>query len=120
MSQLRIWLVVFLLLLVASNAVWASLMLRKEAPAAVSSYGCTENEQYFEMAQESIFPLASAVQASLKPGASRASIVAAAQAPQSFSTQECTLTTDVRIADYLGLRFEGDRLVAVSTVPCVH
>lgn len=120
MSQLRVWIAVLIALLIGSNAVWASLMLRKEAPASEKSYGCTETEQYVEILHDVVFPIAAAINASSEPDSSESSIVAAARENGLFANQTCILPTDVRIGARFGLRFEGDRLVAVSTVPCVH
>jgi hypothetical protein len=119
MSHSRIWISVLLLALVASNAVWASLTLRGEAPVIEGSYGCTETEQYLEILQNTVFPIAAAVNVAAKPGMSKSAIVAATQHDHLFANQTCVISSDTRVADRFGLRFENDRLVAVSTTLCL-
>ena len=119
MSYSRIWIGVLLLLLVASNVVWASLMLQKEAPAPDGSYGCTETEQYLEILQSTVFPIAAAVNVSTDPGASKNDIIAAAQEDTLLANQTCVVPSDTPVAGRFGLRFSNGKLVAVSTTLCL-
>ena len=118
MSQLKIWFVASLLLLIVSNAMWAFRLARERGPEVPSSYGCTKTEQYGEIRQELVQPIAAAVNASVMPGATKQSILAAARGM--YSSAEiltCVIPSDTSIGPF-GLRFDGDRLVAVSTLTC--
>jgi hypothetical protein len=116
MSHLRIWLIAACVLLVVSNAMWAARLAGETTPTATPSYGCTETEQYAEIRQELVGPIASAINASLKPGATKQSIVAAAT---SSDSQKCIVSSDTHIGS-AGLRFSGDKLVGVSTMLCTQ
>ena len=120
MSRLRILLTASLLLLVASNVLWAFRFARETVPELPTSYGCTETEQYAELREKLIRPLAAAVNASLSPGATRQSTLAAATDASNWPKRlTCVIDSDSRIGQVgLGLRFDGDRLVAVSTEYC--
>ena len=116
MSHLRIWLIVAIALLVASNALWAARFLGTDKPEITSSYGCTETEQYQEIREELINPIASAINASLEPDATKQSILAAVA---SGENRECVISSDFHVGT-AGLRFTGDKLVAVSTMVCTQ
>ena len=119
MSQLRIGFFALLLLLVASNAMWAFRLSQERTPEMPNSYGCTESEQLSELREELIQPLAAAVNASVKPGANKQSILAAMSDEQFPSDNlTCVTPSDTHLAPGLGLRFSGDRLVAISTLVC--
>src|SRR5690606_17990822 len=117
MSRLRIALIASLLLLVASNVLWAVRLVREEAPELPRSYGCTEFEQYVELRQELVQPLAAAINSSLKPGATKESILTAAtDASIRSESLDCVREADSDIGvRAIGLRFDGDKLIAVST-----
>ena len=116
MSHLRIWLIAAVVLLVISNAMWAARLAGERKPEISPSYGCTETEQYAEIRQELVQPIASAVNASLKSGATKQGILGAAA---SGENQECVISSDSHIGSS-GLRFDGDKLVAVSTMLCTQ
>ena len=122
MSRLRIMLTVSLLLLVVSNILWALRLSREESPVLPTSYGCTETEQYVETREGIVRPLAAAINASLTPGATQQSILAAATDTSiQHEHLTCVVDSDSRIGQVsLGLRFDGDRLVAVSTEVCTQ
>jgi len=111
-----------LLLLVTSNVLWALHSTREATPELPVSYGCTETEQYAEIREEQVRPLAAAVNASLNPGATRHSILAAATDASNWPEfLTCVIDSDSRIGQVgLGLRFDGDRLMAVSTEFCTQ
>jgi len=119
MSQLRAGFFAVLFLLIASNAMWATHLLSEPAPEAHKSYGCTESEQFSQLREQLIQPIAVAVNASVKSGADKQSILAAISGEQSSSEHlTCVIPSDTRLAPGLGLRFSGDRLVAISTLVC--
>ena len=117
MSQLKIWLIASVVLLVTSNAMWASRVSLENEPKAAPSYGCTESEQYGEILEELVQPLAAAVNASTRPGATKESILAAAADP-STDNLTCVTPADTRIGTF-GLQFAGERLTGVSTLVCI-
>ena len=122
MSRLRISLIVSLLLLVASNAIWAVRFARDKSPEAPASYGCTETEQYAELRDKLVRPLAVAFNSSLKPDATRQSIISAVTNESRWPEfLTCVIDSDTSLGQVgTGMRFDGDRLVAVSTEFCTQ
>ena len=121
MSRLRVALIVSLLLLVASNAFWV-FRFAGDIPLAPTSYGCTETEQYVDLQGEIVRPLAAAFNSSLEHDATRESIISAATDENKWpELLTCVTDSDARVGrGRTGLRFEGDKLVAVSTEFCTQ
>lgn len=98
MSRLRIMLIASLMLLVASNVLWAFRLAGEAAPTLPASYGCTETEQYTEIREQAIRPLAAAINAALAPGATQPSILAAAtDTSVQHEHLTCVIESDSRI-----------------------
>ena len=122
MSRFRVSLIVSLLLLVASNALWAIHFALDKQPETPTSYGCTETEQYAELRDKLVRPLAAAFNSSLKPDATRQSIISAATDESRWPEfLTCVIDSDTSFGQVgTRMRFDGDKLVAVSTEFCTQ
>ena len=118
MSQSRIAIISLAVLLVASNALWAYPLVFPGTPESKPEYGCSASEQRVELERQIVWPLTAAIAASAAPGATKQSVVAAAnKGTYGF----CIRDSDVIIAKRVALRFDDDgKLVGASTTICSH
>ena len=118
MSQSRVVIISLTVLLVASNALWAYPLVFPNAPEPKPEYGCSPSEQRVELEREIVWPLTAAIAASAVPGATKQSVVAAAnKSTYGF----CIRDSDVIIAKRVALRFDDNgKLVGASTTICPH
>ncbi len=121
MSYSKIIILVLAGLLVVTNALWAYALTAPGAPEAKAEYRCSIDEHRTELDQEIVYPLAAAIAASGRLGATKQSIVAAASNPSSVDHQFCIRESDVVVKRRVGLRFDANgKLVGASTMLCPH
>jgi len=118
MSQSKIAIISLTALLIASNALWAYPLVFPRAPEPRQEYGCSPSEHRTELELEIVGPLTAAIAASAAPGATKQSVVAAANmGGHGF----CIQGSDVIIAKRVALRFDDDgKLIGASTTVCPH